>query len=393
MTSALLNIKSFFVTGTPKKTFGSGWAGSGTNTNETDGVQLKENQILASPKKLRKFARKKFIHLSAILSKAMNLGIFINDLLFEHNCVVVPDLGGFITRRTPALINPVSHKITPPGKKIAFNQGLKLDDGLLAQQIAIQNNISYEAALKVIGEQVVALKNQLYEIRTVHLDKVGSFYLDADETLSFHPETDLNFATSSYGLPTLSAHVIQRDEKEKLKKKVKREIDYRAPLPIKRVKPERNQIPLLKYLGNSVLLAFVGLLVFFSVSIDTSIQPESLDLVSMFKWSDHVVVDGTKVPEKLPHELISRIKNVQEGASDGFTYDVLVIGIRDTEKAHELIAGYRKQGLEKARIGLMEHDSTFISIGRYLNKTQADEALAIAKKHWGTALLLTLKAR
>lgn len=376
-----------------RSSFGDAWAKGHAHSSKQE--KNAKNHVAIAQEKLKKFARKKFIHLSAILSKAMNLGLYVNDLLFEHNCVVVPELGGFITRYAPAQINPVSHKITPPGKRIAFNQGLKLNDGILAQHIAVQNQISFEEALKVIHEQVAALKNQLHEIRTVHLDKIGSFYMDEDEIISFHPEPDLNFSTATYGLPTLPAQIISRDNKEELKKKIKTQIDRKpvSPPPVMLVKPQRRPVPISKYLGNSVLMVFIGLLVFFSVSIDTSSNLESMDIGSIFRWSEKTVSAEAPILEKVPSDLIKEINAIPEGQASGYTYDLLVFGIRDTEKAHSLIAGYRKQGLEKARIGLMEHDSTFVSIGRFLDKESAEKALAIAAKHWGTAQLLTLRVR
>ena len=72
----------------------------------------------------------------------MNIEVYIQALLFEHSCVVIPDLGGFITEHKSVEIHPITHRFTPPSKRIAFNEQLKVNDGLLANTIAREEGIS-----------------------------------------------------------------------------------------------------------------------------------------------------------------------------------------------------------------------------------------------------------
>ena len=57
---------------------------------------------------------------------------YICELLYDHDCVIIPGLGGFIANFEPARIIRKQHTIMPPSKKIAFNGKLKNNDGLLA---------------------------------------------------------------------------------------------------------------------------------------------------------------------------------------------------------------------------------------------------------------------
>ncbi len=82
----------------------------------------------------------------------MDISLHISSLLFEHECVVVPGLGGFVSNYSPARIHPVQHLFQPPSKTILFNPELKNNDGLLAKFIAENEKTSFYDALAIINE-------------------------------------------------------------------------------------------------------------------------------------------------------------------------------------------------------------------------------------------------
>ena len=45
----------------------------------------------------------------------------IEYLLTEHDCVLVPGLGGFVLQYVPARFSEGRKSIQPPGKQITFN--------------------------------------------------------------------------------------------------------------------------------------------------------------------------------------------------------------------------------------------------------------------------------
>ena len=48
----------------------------------------------------------------------------IEYLLTEHDCVLVPGLGGFVLQYVPARFSEDRKSIQPPGKQITFNSSL-----------------------------------------------------------------------------------------------------------------------------------------------------------------------------------------------------------------------------------------------------------------------------
>ena len=59
-----------------------------------------------------------------------DLNLHISRLLLEHNCVIVPDLGGFVAQYSPAYFDEVAGVFVAPSCQVGFNPLLQADDGL-----------------------------------------------------------------------------------------------------------------------------------------------------------------------------------------------------------------------------------------------------------------------
>jgi hypothetical protein len=169
----------------------------------------------------------------------MNLYHYIGELLYSHDCVVVPGLGGFVTSYVPAKIHPILHTFSPPSKAVLFNVRLQSNDGVLANYISKKENISYTEAMMRINESVVELDTALEKSRTVEILKVGIIYRDAESNLQFEPTTEANYLLSSFGLTEFISPAVQRDvfrlrqEKRLYERPVPRR-DRRVPVALKR---------------------------------------------------------------------------------------------------------------------------------------------------------------
>ena len=142
----------------------------------------------------------------------MKIDHYISELLYDHDCVIVTDLGGFIANYKPASINPAIHVINPPSKKLAFNSSLKNNDGLLASHITRRSDLSYADACEVIREYVKdALKN-MKSGQKLKIEKVGVLYLDNEDHLQFIPDQSVNYLIGSFGLATIHSPQIKRDQ-------------------------------------------------------------------------------------------------------------------------------------------------------------------------------------
>ena len=134
----------------------------------------------------------------------------IKNLLFEYDCVVIPEFGGFIANYVSAEIHPVTHTFLPPSKHIAFNEMLKLNDGLLTSQIASSENISREEALRVIRDFTNLVKTEIGQKEKYIFGEIGTLYLNHEQKLQFEPDTTINYLSGSFGLPKLEFKPIER---------------------------------------------------------------------------------------------------------------------------------------------------------------------------------------
>ena len=141
----------------------------------------------------------------------MELSAFIKDLLYLHDCVIVPDFGGFVANYRPAAINYNLNTFSPPSKDISFNRSLTNNDGLLIGHISEKTGMSYVDARKWLAGRVKEWKHRLEKGRRVELAGIGEFRMGRDRNLLFEPAGTENFLIDSYGLsefrfPTLDAY-------------------------------------------------------------------------------------------------------------------------------------------------------------------------------------------
>lgn len=141
---------------------------------------------------------------------------YISDLLFLHDCVIIPDFGGFICNYKGASIDEVSGTICPPGKDILFNRNLTHNDGLLVNWIACKENISYDKATKQVSLFCEELKVRLNQRQRVAFGDIGVFYTDRRFNIIFDSGKN-NFLSDTYGMEQLEMEKIITGEKIKPK--------------------------------------------------------------------------------------------------------------------------------------------------------------------------------
>jgi nucleoid DNA-binding protein len=124
----------------------------------------------------------------------------ISDLLFHHDCVIIPGLGGLVANPVPACYDEGKNMFFPAGKEIGFNRNLKHNDGLLINHIAKTESISYEDAKNRVNDFVETTTQRLKNSEVVSLGNAGELRVDAGGAVLFTPNTTENFLTDSFGL-------------------------------------------------------------------------------------------------------------------------------------------------------------------------------------------------
>ena len=136
----------------------------------------------------------------------MQLSRSIEKLLYQHECVTIPQFGAFLTRSFGAKID-YKGLFYPPRKEVNFNQLLLANDGVLAHFIAQKENISYESALRNIEKEVRNWRKRLLT-QNLLFPGLGKVQLNQDKKIQFIPLDKVNFELKSFGLYTFERRPI-----------------------------------------------------------------------------------------------------------------------------------------------------------------------------------------
>jgi len=122
-------------------------------------------------------------------------------LLHDHDCLVIPGMGGFVAHPVPARFDADKGEWIPPGRDVLFNPKLTIRDGLLEQEIRRATGCSNEAATEWLDRETDALFSILQQGQQVTLNGLGRLYRAEDGALGFVPEPRIG---ERYAAPGLS---------------------------------------------------------------------------------------------------------------------------------------------------------------------------------------------
>jgi hypothetical protein len=134
----------------------------------------------------------------------------IHDLLYGHDCVIVPGFGGFLTHYRGARLDTRQRMIMPPGKDLSFNRKLTRTDGLLAQEVARLTRLGHEASNRLLETTVEAWRVRLDRDGRLELAQLGTFFLDAERNLQFEADRHVNHLKDAFGLRPVTAVPVVR---------------------------------------------------------------------------------------------------------------------------------------------------------------------------------------
>ena len=110
----------------------------------------------------------------------------IEFLLHDHNCVIIPDFGGFVVNTIPPQRDGIA-AFHAPVCELVFNRDLTHNDGLLAQSYMKNESMTFEAAMQKVEQDVQMLKRRLREQHRVDMGKLGSFDMHDDKRFVYTP--------------------------------------------------------------------------------------------------------------------------------------------------------------------------------------------------------------
>lgn len=308
---------------------------------------------------------------------------YISELLFLHDCVIIPNLGGFVGNNKSAIINESSGTIYPPSKEILFNKNLTTNDGLLISHIAIKESISSNQAKELAEEYVKNINEKLKKIRTFRIEKLGLLSLGIDGNILFLQDSFTNYNLNSFGL---------KSGKTKKVDKIENQID--AIIQPITTKTGRRKV----WRAAAILIPIIGLSLI-SITQEDKInniysQMANLNPFAIFESEPTNTEIDTKTIEM---ETIEIIKEVIETP-------IIVIEDKIIEKNFHLIAGAfsKETNAEKFVLKLQNDNYNSSIVGKtkgglirvcfdsFATKEEATTALNILKSDNKSAWILSL---
>ena len=195
----------------------------------------------------------------------------IEILLLSNDCVIVPNLGGFMAHHVDARYEEEEQAFLPPLRTLGFNPQLSINDSLLAQSYVEAYDISYPEALQRIEDDVNELKSHLQEEGVYELNDIGTLALNEDGNYVFTPCEAGILTPSLYGLSSFEmARLAAPAEKETAAKvvditpKPQIVVEEKAEAPVEEAADNDDDVVKIKYtwIRNTVAIAAVLLAIF-----------------------------------------------------------------------------------------------------------------------------------
>ena len=141
----------------------------------------------------------------------------IEILLLSNDCVIVPELGGFMAHHVSARYDEDDQLFLPPLRTLGFNPQLKINDSLLAQSYVEAYDISYPEALQRIEDEVNELKMHLETEGFYELNDIGILALNEEGNYQFTPCEAGILSPGLYGLGSFEMSPLQEEEESTAK--------------------------------------------------------------------------------------------------------------------------------------------------------------------------------
>ena len=145
----------------------------------------------------------------------------IAELLYAHNCVIIPGFGGLVGNRVAAHLDSNKNTFYPPYKKLVFNSHLQMNDGLLATALSTQKQVPYNEALAAVDALVKSWNSRLQKGQEITLNEIGKFKKSKDNSIAFHQDFSVNYLAEAFGMQAIHVAATQRGS---IKEKISRQI-------------------------------------------------------------------------------------------------------------------------------------------------------------------------
>ncbi|MDR3127629.1 MAG: SPOR domain-containing protein [Tannerellaceae bacterium] len=289
-------------------------------------------------------------------------------LLAEHDCVVIPGVGGFVMKTLPPVYNKEEHSFSPMRREIIFNRELTHTDGLLVSSYARTYGKAFEEAQAMVEKDVAELEAILNQHGKVILGTIGVLTREAEGRLLFAPADADVFA-----MPALP-----KAEEEEEKEPVLPAEEEETALP---PSPRKN-----RWWAYMLAGAAIGMGVAWYLTLPEKVQEEPAFAPVPVEVPVPVEIEPVEIE---PVELVETVEaeapvKEEEGIREAKKEPISVAKKAELEAKVEGDTQVKSEGDAKgAGIGEVKKGKYYVVIGSFPNEKRALSTLKVYRKSGG----------
>lgn len=147
----------------------------------------------------------------------IDIGREIEFLLTTHDCVILPDFGGFVATYVSAAYDHENRQMLPPNKSVIFDTKLLRGNDLLANHIVSKFGKSLADAQQVINDFAKKCMEKLDLGEEVQIGQMGQLFRDKAYRTHFRQDEKRNLLTQAFGFEEIEVPEnleVEREENE-----------------------------------------------------------------------------------------------------------------------------------------------------------------------------------
>ena len=308
----------------------------------------------------------------------MEIKSYINDLLYQYECITIPEFGSFLTRKIPAKIS-FDGNFSPPKKEISFNSLLKTNDGILAKYVAQKTNSNYESILKLINKKTIKWIEKLKK-ESINFPGIGEMKLNNHGKIEFLPSNEINFNKDSFGLYSFKKDPLIKityHNKNNLKMENTNNDDL---LFTPEKKNNKRKMGYLKYSAIGLLtIALFGCIYFFTNNYLTNQKLKEIEIAQK-KIKSNVQKATFDIGKLSKVELnLNKTDNFSSINPNQNYYSIIAGSFRSINNAENKLNLLIKEGYKAEMAGKSSEGFHRVAYGRFSSKKKAINLLIFVK--------------
>lgn len=142
------------------------------------------------------------------------LARMVKELIHDHDEVVLPGVGTFVTEVIPSSFSDKGYTINPPYRRLSFRGRISGNDTILAEFYSQENDVDFPTAERILKDFLSEMCAILKEKKIIVLPGLGRLRATRENNFFFVADEDLDIYPDGFGLAPVSLKTHQETNEE-----------------------------------------------------------------------------------------------------------------------------------------------------------------------------------